>query len=80
MNTRAISSATYPRWFGTAHIASIMGIAASIMVGASATGPLLLSLGNDAFGSYTPILLLGSAVTLAVAAATALVKPPRAAF
>ena len=74
---RAISSATYPRWFGTAHIASIMGIAASIMVGASATGPLLLSLGNDTFGSYTPILLLSAAATLVVAALTSLVSPPR---
>ena len=73
---RAISSATYPRWFGTTHIASIMGIAASIMVGASATGPLLLSVGNDRFGSYTPILLLSAVVTLTVAALTALVKPP----
>ena len=53
-----------------------MGIAASIMVGASATGPLLLSVGNDRFGSYTPILLLSAVVTLTVAALTALVKPP----
>jgi MFS family permease len=73
---RAIGAATYPRWFGTAHIASIMGIAASIVVGASATGPLLLSVGNDAFGSYAPVLLLGAAITIAVAVLAALVKPP----
>ncbi len=76
---RAISSATYPRWFGTAHIASILGIATSIMVGASATGPLLLSLGNDMFGSYTAVLLFGASITIAVGALTAFVKPPRAA-
>ena len=76
--TRAISSATYPRWFGTAHIASIIGIAASIMVGSSAVGPLLLSLGNDAFGSYSPVILLCAALTLVVAAFTAMVKPPGA--
>ena len=74
---RAISSATYPRWFGTANIAAIMGIATSVMIGASATGPLLLSVGNDTFGSYTPVLLTGAAVTIAVGAATAFVKPPR---
>lgn len=75
---RAISSATYPRWFGTAHIASILGIAASIMVGSSAVGPLLLSLGNDAFGSYAPVLLLSAAVTVVVAVFTATIKPPGA--
>jgi MFS family permease len=75
---RAISSATYPRWFGTTHIASIIGIAASIMVGSSAVGPLLLSLGNDAFGSYTPVLLLCAAVTVVGSAFTAMVKPPGA--
>ena len=75
---RAISAATYPRWFGTTHIASIIGIAASIMVAASAVGPLLLSLGNDAFGSYTLVLLLCAAVTVVVAAVTATIKPPGA--
>ncbi len=74
---RAISMATYPRWFGTGHIASINGVAASIMIGASATGPVLLSLGNDAFHSYAPVLLLGAGVTAAVAAVTATVNPPR---
>lgn len=73
---RAISSATYPRWFGTGHIAAIIGIAASIMVGSSAVGPLLLSLGNDAFGSYSPVILLCAAVTLVAAAFTATIKPP----
>ncbi len=75
---RAISTATYPRWFGTAHIASINGIAASIMIGASATGPLLLSLGNDAFDSYAPVLLLCAGVTVVASAVTATIGPPRA--
>jgi hypothetical protein len=40
------------------------------MVGASATGPLRLSIGNDTFGSYTPVLLLSAGVTRAVARCT----------
>lgn len=74
---RAISSAAYPRWFGTDHIGAIRGVATSILVGASAVGPLLVSVGHDRFDSYRPILLAAAVTALAVGAATAIVKPPR---
>jgi cyanate permease len=48
------------------------------MIGASATGPLLLSLGNDVFDSYAPVLLLCAGVTIAASAVTATIGPPRA--
>ncbi len=73
---QALSSTVYARWFGTAHIGAIRGIATSFTIGGSALGPLLLSLGFDIAGSYTPVLLISVAVTLAVAAATVAVKPP----
>lgn len=73
---RAIGSAVYPKWFGTGHIGAIRGIATSFGVGASAIGPLLVSVGNDAFGSYSPVLVLSAGLTAVVATATALVVPP----
>jgi MFS family permease len=75
---QAISTAIYPKWFGVAHIGAIRGIATSIMVGASATGPLLISAGNDLFDSYEPVLLLTGAAAFVVAAMTAIVPPPKA--
>ena len=53
--SRAIVSALYPRWFGTAHIGAIRGIATSVLVGASAMGPLLISISHAQFDSYRPI-------------------------
>jgi MFS family permease len=76
---QGLSSTVYPRWFGTAHIGAIRGISASCMIAGSAVGPLIVSLGFDAAGSYGPVLLGSAAVTLAVAAAAAVVKPPRTA-
>lgn len=73
---RAIAGAIYPRWYGPDHIGAIRGIATSILVGASAVGPLLLSLGLDTFHSYRPILLLAAVTAAAVGVATAIVKPP----
>lgn len=75
----ALSSTVYARWFGTAHIGAIRGIATSITIGGSALGPLLLSLGFDAAGSYTPVLLVSAAVTIAVAAGTVTVPAPASA-
>jgi MFS family permease len=73
---QSISTALYPKWFGTAHIGAIRGVATSVMVAASATGPLVVSAGNDLFGSYSPVLLISAVGALLVAAVAALVPPP----
>lgn len=70
----ALSGALYPKWFGVEHIGSIKGIATTANVGASAVGPLILSIGNDIAGSYEPVVI-GCAVTSACIAAIALVVP-----
>ncbi len=77
---RAIVSALYPRWFGTAHIGAIRGIATSILVGASAIGPLLISISHEQFDSYRPILLSSAAVTAAVGLLAGAVTPPAPRF
>jgi MFS family permease len=73
---QSISTAVYPKWFGTAHIGAIRGIATSVMVAASATGPLVVSAGNDLFGSYGPVLIISAVGALLVAGVAALVPPP----
>lgn len=70
----ALSGALYPKWFGVEHIGSIKGIATTANVGASAIGPLILSIGNDISDSYEPIVV-ACAVAAAVVAVAALVVP-----
>ncbi len=73
---RALGSALLPKWFGTDHIGAIRGISHTVAVAASATGPLLLSIGNDLSDSYRPVLVICAVAIAAVAASTALVKDP----
>jgi len=70
----ALSGALYPKWFGVDHIGSIKGISTTANVGASAVGPLILSIGNDVAGSYEPIVI-ACAVASAVVAVGALIVP-----
>ncbi len=73
---RALGSALLPKWFGTDHIGAIRGISHTVAVAASATGPLMLSIGNDLGDSYQPVLMSVRAAIAAVAGSTALVKDP----
>ena len=75
-SVQALVSALYPKWYGVDHIGAIKGVALSIGVGASALGPLLLSVGNDVAGSYGPVIVASAAVTAAVAVASAFVPTP----
>ena len=75
-SVQALVGALYPKWYGVDHIGAIKGVALSIGVGASALGPLLLSVGNDVAGSYEPVIVGAAAVTAAVALAGAFVPTP----
>jgi hypothetical protein len=46
------------------------------VIGASAVGPLIVSLGLDLFGSYTPVLNALGVISVLLAAATSFVSPP----
>ena len=70
----ALSGALYPKWFGVDHIGAIKGLATTTNVGASAIGPLILSIGNDIADSYEPVVI-GCAVTAVVMAFIALMVP-----
>ncbi len=73
---RTIEATALPRWFGISSIGQIRGVVMAAGVGASAVGPLIVSLGLDVFGSYTPVLNGLSAISLALAAVTLFVHPP----
>jgi len=72
----ALSGALYPKWFGVNHIGSIKGIATTANVGASAIGPLILSIGNDVADSYEPVVIGCSLTAVAIAVASLLVPTP----
>ena len=54
---RTVAATLQPRWYGTAHIGSIQGALTLFGVGASAIGPVVLTLVEEAFGSYPPALV-----------------------
>lgn len=70
----ALSGALYPKWFGVEHIGSIKGIASTAGVIASAIGPLILALGNDAADSYEPVVI-GCAIATVIMAVVASIVP-----
>lgn len=55
---RAMEGAGMPRLFGTLHVGAIRGQVMGLMVGATAFGPLALSLGRDLTGGYVSVLRL----------------------
>jgi len=73
----ALSGALYPKWFGVEHIGSIKGIATTANVGASAIGPLILSIGNDVADSYEPVVIGCAVTSWAMALAALLVPTPK---
>ncbi len=52
-----LTTVTFPKFFGRAHLGAISGINMTIMVFASALGPYLFSAGFDYFGSYRAVTL-----------------------
>ncbi len=73
---RGLDAASFVRYFGTAHIGSIRGVATSLGLASTAIGPLLLSLGFDLTGGFTaPALWLG-AIPIVVAVLAFFVKDP----
>ena len=62
--------------YGTAHLGSIQGAAQLLTVLASAAGPLVLTVGRDALGSYAGVVVRLAAVSGMLAVATWLVPVP----
>ncbi|MBB1259365.1 MFS transporter [Streptomyces sp. OF8] len=73
---RAVESAAYPLYFGTAHLGAIRGVSYTVSVGASALGPVAVALGHHATGSYGPALLLFALIPFCAAALVLLAREP----
>ena len=74
---RGMEAAAYVRYFGTAHIGSIRGVAAAIGLASTALGPIALSVGVDISGSFTAPVATFSILPLAVAILDVFVRPPQ---
>ncbi|NNE11884.1 MAG: MFS transporter [Ilumatobacter sp.] len=62
---RTASSTLQPQWFGLSHIGSIQGALTLFNVAASAIGPVVLTITEQAAGSYPPALVALGAVPAA---------------
>lgn len=76
---RTVEATALPRWFGIASIGQIRGVVMAAGVAASAIGPLIVSVGRDVADSYTPVLNILAAVSVALAVVVLIIKPPSAA-
>ena len=74
---RTLEAATFPLYFGTAHLGSIRGIVAAISVGSTAVGPVTFATVYDHAGSYAPALLGSAAIPAVVAVLALIVAPPQ---
>lgn len=61
---RTVTAILMPAWFGTAHLGAIQGLLTFFNVGASALGPLVLSLARDEFGAYRQAALILTALPI----------------
>jgi MFS family permease len=75
---RALSSALYPKWFGTRNIGAIRGVATQFGVAASAIGPLAVAVGLDLAGSYSQLLTLLVVAPVAAGLGSLMVAEPAA--
>jgi MFS family permease len=74
---RSLEAASIPRLFGLRHLGAIRGATVGVGVAASALGPLALSLGYDATGSYVEVLRVLVVIPAAVAILGLLAPMPR---
>lgn len=73
---RSVEAASFPRYFGVAHIGEIRGLVTAISVGSTAFGPVSFALVRSSTGSFTAALLGGAVLPAAVALVAPFVRPP----
>ncbi|MEZ4713349.1 MAG: MFS transporter [Caldilineaceae bacterium] len=74
---RTVSSVAWAKYFGRLHLGTIAGFSSTILVGASALGPMPMGIARDLLGSYTTTLNLLGFVPLVLAGASLFVDRPR---
>ncbi len=73
----ALFAYVWPRFFGRAHLGSILGTAQMGMVIGASLGPIPLSVGYDLVGEYDGPLLVLALLPISCAAAVAFMRIPR---
>ena len=73
---RPLAATVLPRWFGLANIGAIQGLSTFIGVGASAVGPVALSLGRSWVGGYIEAAALFAIIPLAIGLMALTVREP----
>ena len=74
---RTVASVVWAVYFGRQHLGSIAGVTSSILVAASALGPLPMGYARELFGSYTWVLAVSSLLPLVLGIASLFVQRPR---
>lgn len=72
-----LNGAAWPKLFGRQYLGAIVGVTTSWLVGGSAVGPYLYSLGKTFFGSYEVIIYCSLAFPIAVLIMSFFVVNPR---
>ncbi|MCR3719572.1 Sugar phosphate permease [Prauserella flava] len=74
---RTLKGVAFGDCFGLGHLGTLRGVMHSVVIGASALGPLVLALGRGWSNSYQEALAVLFVLPVLVAAAACAVKPPR---
>jgi hypothetical protein len=74
---RTVIAVAWAHYFGQAHLGSISGVAATILIVGAALGPLPLALAWDLLGSYRLVLNVLALLPLALSGASLLMHDPQ---
>lgn len=75
---QAVSGVIWAKYFGRLHLGSITGVVSSVLVAASALGPMPMGVARDLMGNYTTVLQLFAIIPLTLAVVSLLyIKPPQ---
>lgn len=74
---RTISTVVWAKYFGRTHLGSITGLASTIMVAASALGPMPMGVARDWLGSYHEVLIVLSIIPLGLTVLSLSMRPPQ---
>lgn len=74
---RTVSTVAWPTYFGRLHLGSIAGFASTILIAASALGPMPMGIARDLLGSYNLTLTILSIMPLSLAVVSLFIRTPR---
>jgi MFS transporter, OFA family, oxalate/formate antiporter len=73
---RTVSTVAWAKYYGRRHLGSISGVTSTVLVAASALGPLPMGVARDWLGTYTTTLNVLAVIPLALAVASLFVDRP----